>query len=104
MSIKSVGRTVGRCSPFGEIDGDDTEVRGKRDGNGEWWLERPRDQCLAEQLPNSRALHFDDFNLCVPEDIPKRRISPRSPTQYMLTVQYSMVADAQCNVVCPLPV
>ena len=28
-------------------------------------------KCLAEQLPNSRALHFDDFDLRGPEDFAK---------------------------------
>lgn len=28
-------------------------------------------KCLAEQLPNSRAIYFDDFDLRGPEDIPK---------------------------------
>jgi len=42
-------------------------------------------KCLAERLPNSRVLYFDDFDLCGPEDIPKWVAEGGDPHAWDLT-------------------
>lgn len=42
-------------------------------------------KCLAEKLPNSRAIYFDDFDLSGPDDIPKWMEEGGDPHAWDLT-------------------